>query len=126
MEDCVIGYCSANSPTIYWNHIDALDPNQYNAQTAIFIQIHQMASRAEKKYLENIGVSADLALHNAGLAVLPQHRLKGVGSNLIARQIDFCKDTHRHLLFCETTNRYSTAIMLKYGFTMIAKHHYCE
>ncbi len=122
--DRVIGHCSTNKAAIYWEHIESLDPYRYNLQTQIFIRIHQMAVVAEKKYLKEIGEPIALAMHNAGIAILPDHRGHAYGSALTEQQIALCKQHKMSTLFCETTNAYSAAIMQTLNFTPIATYHY--
>lgn len=123
-DSLVIGHCSTNKAAIYWEHVENLDPYRYNPQTQIFIKIHQMAVVAEKKYLKEIGEPIDLAMHNAGIAILPGHRGHAYGLALTERQIALCKQHGMSTLFCETTNAYSAAIMQALNFTPIATYHY--
>ncbi len=123
-DGLVIGHCSTNKAAIYWEHIENLDPHQYNLSTQIFIKIHQMAVVAEKKYLKEIGEPIDLAMHNAGIAILPDHRGHAYGLALTEQQIALCKQHKMTTLFCETTNAYSAAIMQMLNFTPISTYHY--
>ncbi len=45
---------------------------------------------------------------------------------MIERQIELCKELKQTTLFCETTNRYSAAIMEHFYFTQVIKYSYKE
>lgn len=125
-EGGVIGQCSANAVTKYWEHLEQLETTGENLSTQIFVKIHQKAVAVERDHLRALGKSEGDSLHNAGVAVLPEHRGKRIGIILERAQIDLCRALGKTTLFCETTNRHSAQIMEKSGFEVVAKFPYAQ
>lgn len=119
-----IGQCSANKADKYWNHVASLDTLEKNQSIQIFTAIHKKAVEAEMFFLKEAQLSKETAYHNAGIAVLPEHRQQGIATELTRKQIQLCKEIGATSLFCETTNKLSARIMKKLGFTKIAKFSY--
>lgn len=120
----IIGQCSANEISTYWNHISSLNLAEQNKATHVFVAIHAKAVSAEQEYLKKLGISPNKVIHNAGIAVLPEYRGKGLGIAMMKQQMELSKKLNRSFLFCETTNRYSAEICRKLGFTEIASYPY--
>ncbi len=119
-----IGQCSANKAVKYWKHVEYLDASEKNRSTQIFTTIHKKAVEAETLFLKKAELSEETAYHNAGIAILPQHRQQGIATALTCKQIELCKEIGATSLFCETTNKLSAVIMNKLGFTKIADFSY--
>jgi GNAT superfamily N-acetyltransferase len=119
-----IGQCSANKAVKYWKHVEHLDASEKNRSTQIFTAIHKKAVEVESLFLKEAKLSEDTAYHNAGIAILPEHRQKGIATALTHKQIQLCKEIGATSLFCETTNKLSAMIMDRLGFTKIAEFSY--
>ena len=122
-----IGQCSTNKAVKYWTHVGHLDASEKNRSTHIFTAIHKKAVEAKDLYFlkkAELSENKTLAYHNAGIAILPEHRQKGIATDLIHKQIQLCKEIGATSLFCETTNKLSSMIMNKLGFTKIAEFSY--
>lgn len=122
----IVGQCSTNQVVKYWNHVEKNDSSGQNLSTQIFLKIHMKAVQAEEKYLLKIGESIEKSFHNAGIAVLPDHRGKNIGLAMVAKQIELCREHGATTLFCETTNRFSAAIAGRFGFTKIVEYPYSK
>lgn len=125
-EQQVVGQCSANRVLKYWNHVEKIDSTDQNLSTQIFVRIHKKAVEVEKEHLKKIEEPVEKSFHSAGTAVLPECRGKNVGLAMGAILIEQCKKNKATTLFCETTNRFSAAIVEKFGFTKIAEFPYSE
>lgn len=123
-SDQVIGQCSTNKAVKYWSHLEKINTDGQNPSTRVFIAIHSKAVKEEQVYLDQIGESSETAFHNAGIAVLPEYRGRRLGMQMVERQIKLCKENTMKTLFCETTNRYSAAIVANLGFTKLAQYSY--
>ena len=123
-DQTVVGQCSANDVVKYWDHVEKFDAGQETISTQVFAQIHRKAATVEKQYLSAIQESLEASLHNAGIAVLPEYRGNGLGRQMVEHQVRVCKDGEKTTLFCETTNRYSAALMEPNGFTKVAEFPY--
>lgn len=119
-----IGQCSTNKAAKYWTHVGLLDASEKNRSTQIFTAIHKKAVEAESLFLKKAELSEETAYHNAGIAILPEHRQKGIATDLTHNQIQLCKEIGATSLFCETTNKLSAMIMHKLGFQKIAEFSY--
>ncbi len=123
-QKAVIGQCSTNRTVKYWSHVEKTNSTVQNLSTKIFIKIQKKAVEAEKKYLKQIDEEIEQSFHNAGLAVLPEYRRNYIGSSMIKKQIELCKQHKATTLFCETTNYISARIMQKFSFVKIAEYPY--
>ena len=122
-EEKVIGQCSTNRVVKYWNHVDVIGKAE-NLSTEVFVKIHKKAVADEKKYLQAINQSEELAFHSAGIAVLPDYRGLNLGQTMREKQIAICVEQQATTLFCETTNRFSAATVEQFGFFKIAVYSY--
>ena len=86
--------------------------------------ISLIAKDDEKKYLQAINQSEELAFHSAGIAVLPDYRGLNLGQTMREKQIAICVEQQATTLFCETTNRFSAATVEQFGFFKIAVYSY--
>ena len=120
----IIGQWSANSAVTYWSHLETIYSTDQNFSTRVFIAIHKKAVKAEQEYLNRIGEPREKAFHNSGVAVLPEYRGQRLGMHMFERQIQLCRELNQTTFFCETTSRYSSAIVNALGFTRIAQYPY--
>lgn len=120
----VVGQCSANKAVKYWTHLEQLNVDDQNPSTRVFVAIHKKAVKAEQEYLTQIKEPREKAFHNAGIAVLPEYRGRRLGVSMTERQITLAKSKGMTTLFCETTNRYSAAIIGQLGFVKVAEYPY--
>jgi N-acetylglutamate synthase-like GNAT family acetyltransferase len=120
----VIGQCATNDTETYWNHVNHLDTTNKNASTHTFVDIHKLAAQAEYTYLQNLHLDIHDSAHNAGIAVVPDERRKGIGTLLTEQQVAETFNTGKTSLFCETTNHKSAGIMKNLGFFKVADYAY--
>lgn len=125
-EEAVVGQCSTNRVTKYWEHVSNVNPLNQNLSTQIFISIHKKAVEKEMNYLNEIEEPVERSFHSAGIAILPDYRGRKIGSAMRAQQIELCRAYGATTLFCETTNRFSAATVENIGFIKIAEYPYSE
>lgn len=122
----VIGQRSMNKTATYWNHIIKIEPGEQNLSTQLFIKIHKKAVEAEKEHLVRLNEPVEKSYHDAGIAVLPEYRGKNIGLSMTLEQLKLCREQAVTTLFCETTNKYSAALVQKAGFTKITEYPYSQ
>lgn len=120
----VIGQCSTNDVVTYWDHLNTRKMAEQNSATKSFIEIHQLAVKAELEYAQKNGLEAADCAHNAGIAVLPKVRRQKVATHLTKQQIQSCKEANKQALFVETTNHKSADIMQSFSFYKVASYPY--
>jgi ribosomal protein S18 acetylase RimI-like enzyme len=124
LDNVVIAQCSSNRVVKYWDHVKNIDMNQQTSSTQKFINIHKKAIEDEEIYLASIGEPKSKSFHNAGIAVLPKHRGHRIGEKLTEAEIELCSKSNATTLFCETTNKYSAAIVQSLRFFKIKEYLY--
>jgi GNAT superfamily N-acetyltransferase len=123
-QEEVIGQCSLNDTATYWDHVNRLDASSQAQSTQTFVALHQLAAKAEIQYLDLINEDVEHSEHNAGIAVLPEHRGHGIGKLMAEEQIKQSAARGKTTLFCETTNAHSANIMKQLMFKPVVVHAY--
>lgn len=123
-QEEVIGQCSLNDTATYWDHVNRLDASSQTQSTQTFVALHQLAAKAEKEYLDLLNEDVERSEHNAGIAVLPEHRGQGIGILMAEEQVKQSAARGKTTLFCETTNAHSSNIMKQLMFKPVVVHAY--